>query len=146
MVPCPRFDLQLMWINLCPSSEAMNPILEILLVALSLGVGTASSVSCLWDAIPAAERINITMDGVSMPLGIWQNAWDSSVIISQMYGIIASEVLGLHVEFATGPASELILGKLAGCAHQGFEIVGDCGPPRRFHVSFENWLTDSPWT
>lgn len=145
MVPCPRFDLQLMWINLCPCSEAMNPILEILLTALSLGV-TANSVSCLPDAIPAAERINITMDGVSMPLGIWQNAWDSSVIISQMYGIIASEVLGLHVEFATGPASELILGKLAGCAHQGFEIVGDCGPPRRFHVSFENWLTDSPWT
>ena len=23
---------------------------------------------------------------------------------------------------------------------------GDCGPPRRFHVSFENWLTGSPWT
>ena len=77
MVPCPRFDLQLMWINLCPCREAMNPILEILLVALSLGVGTANSVSCLRDAIPAAERINITMDGVSMPLGIWQNAWDS---------------------------------------------------------------------
>ena len=117
-----------------------------LLVALSLRVSASSSMTCLQDAIPVAERINITMDGVSMPLGIWQNAWDSSKIISQMYGIIASEVLGLHVEFATGPASELILGKLAGCAHQGFDIVGDCGPPRRFHVSFENWLTDSPWT
>lgn len=121
-------------------------IFEMLLVALSLGVSPASSMSCLEDAIPAAERSNITMDGVSMPLGIWQNAWNSSQITSQMYGIIASEVLGLHVEFATGPASELILGKLAGCAHQGFDIVGDCGPPRRFHVSFENWLTDSPWT
>ena len=24
--------------------------------------------------------------------------------------------------------------------------AGDCGAPRRFHVSFENWLTGSPWT
>ncbi|CAE7337327.1 RPS6 [Symbiodinium natans] len=103
------------------------------------------SQTCFQDAIPDEDRFNISLDGLSMPLGIWQNAWDSSGIVSNIYGILASEKLGFKIYSETGPASELILGKLAGCDHAGFAITGNCGPPRRFHVSFENWLTGSPW-
>ncbi|CAK9055724.1 40S ribosomal protein S6 [Durusdinium trenchii] len=102
--------------------------------------------TCFPNAIPHLDRVNITFDDIMMPIGIWQNAWDSSGIVSQIYKIIASEKLGFFVNEEIGPASELILGKLAGCSHQGFAITGDCGAPRRFHVSFENWLTGSPWT
>jgi hypothetical protein len=42
----------------------------------------------------------------------------------QIYRIVVSERLGFHVAFDVGPASELILGKLAGCAHEGFAITG----------------------
>ena len=70
--------------------------------------------TCFQDAL--LQRANITFDGI--------NAWDSSGIISQIYGIIATEKLGFNIHVETGPASELILGKLAGCAHQGFAITG----------------------
>lgn len=109
---------------------------------LRLAVGR----TCLPNAVLENQRSNISFDGMSLPVGIWQNGWDSSGIVSQIYRIVVSERLGFHVAFDVGPASELILGKLAGCAHEGFAITGDCGPPRRFHVSFENWLTGSPWT
>lgn len=85
--------------------------------------------TCFPNAIPHLDRVNITFDDIMMPIGIWQNAWDSSGIVSQIYKIIASEKLGFFVNEEIGPASELILGKLAGCSHQGFAITGriqDC--------------------
>lgn len=106
----------------------------------------AASRTCFPNAVAEHLRGNITFDGLSMPIGIWQNAWDTSGIVSQMYSIIVSEILGYNIAVGIGPASELIIGKLAGCAHAGFAITDDCGPPRRFQVSFENWLTGSPWT
>ena len=125
-------------------------------VVLALVSVGAAARTCFQDAV--LQRANITFDGIDMPIGVWQNAWDSSGIISQIYSIIATEKLGFNIHVETGPASELILGKLAGCAHQGFAITGMacdsallhlcvyiyiCSPPPRAHLSASGVKSDN---
>eukprot|EP00434_Breviolum_minutum_P012081 symbB.v1.2.010652.t1/scaffold698.1/size172485/1 len=106
---------------------------------------SASTRTCLPGAILEPDRMNITLDGISLPVGIWQSVPGASTVVSHLYAIVLSEKLGFNVHMDIGAASELIIGKLAGCSHEGFAITGDCGPPRRFHVAFEDWITGSEW-
>lgn len=50
--------------------------------------------------------MNITLDGYSMPLGIWQLSWDTSLIMGKIFGILVSEMLGYHIRYGTGRTKE----------------------------------------
>ena len=48
--------------------------------------------------------MNITLDGYSTALGIWQLSWDTSLISSKVFGILVSEMLGYNIHYGTGAA------------------------------------------
>lgn len=97
--------------------------------------------TCLSQTV--STRRNVTVDEISMPLGIWVNDWDSARIVAEVYAILAEEILGYNVYKDLGSQSSLQLQKLAGCEHNrsNNEILGACDLPRRFHVGLENWVT-----
>ena len=55
-----------------------------------LATGTAAT-TCLQDGIPEDQRQNLTIDGVSMPLGVATGGWDSVDLVTRVYQILASE-------------------------------------------------------
>ena len=64
-------------------------LLMAFLVALVAG-------DCLPNAIRAEQRQNVTINGVTGPLGIWIFEWATAEILSHMYRILLEEVLGIH--------------------------------------------------
>eukprot|EP00439_Symbiodinium_sp_Y106_P032155 s4992_g3.t2 len=120
--------------------------LQILLLLFSARI-VVGVTTCLPDAIPEEDRQNVVVDGESMPLGIWTSAFDSSTIVSKIYEIIAQERLGYNTLMDFGSASKIQVFKLAGCDHDPIEMtsLGNCGPPRRYHISLEFWYASSPW-
>lgn len=77
-----------------------------------------------------------------MPLGISIGKWESASLVSEIYSIIAAEILGFNIikEFAETSRSQIFI--LAGCDRDA-EAVPDmssaCGHQRRLHVALENW-------
>ncbi|CAK9058310.1 unnamed protein product [Durusdinium trenchii] len=101
---------------------------------------------CFLDAIPESDRVNLTLDGYSMPVGLWRGAWDSSLISSKIYGILLSEIMGYQVEYGTGSGSYSYIWMLAGCSQLNpTDIQADCVPPRRWHFAFESWQEGRPY-
>lgn len=99
--------------------------------------------ACLPNAVPTSARKNITVGGVSMPLGIMVQEWASGIILYEMYKILASEVLGYNAVKAGGGSSAMkALFHLSGCANPD-DYAGDpqclTGVPTRKHVVFETW-------
>ena len=41
--------------------------------------------TCLPDAILEPDRINITLDGISLPVGIWQSVPGASTMVPHLY-------------------------------------------------------------
>ena len=60
-----------------------------------LATGTAAT-TCLQDGIPEDQRQNLTIDGVSMPLGVATGGWDSVDLVTRVYQILASEARKLR--------------------------------------------------
>lgn len=58
----------------------------------SFGLPLVWATTCLQDGIPEDQRQNITIDGVSMPLGLAMGNWDSAQLVTSVYQILASEV------------------------------------------------------
>ena len=99
-----------------------------------------ASTNCFEDAIPLERRANITIDGESMPLSTWRLSWDSSILLSLIFEILAAEKLGFLVDSTTGPSSTDVLYMLAGCSQRApDDVKADCILPRRFHFCFESW-------
>ena len=101
------------------------------------------STSCFDDAIPVADRINVTMDGLSMPIGLWDLYWDSALIYTRLFQILASEKLGYNVEVLGGSSnSNSVVHRLGGCnsSDAGDRVQAECiSEPRYYHFSFESW-------
>eukprot|EP00930_Biecheleria_cincta_P088466 TRINITY_DN7770_c0_g1_i1.p1 TRINITY_DN7770_c0_g1~~TRINITY_DN7770_c0_g1_i1.p1 ORF type:complete len:1392 (-),score=178.15 TRINITY_DN7770_c0_g1_i1:148-4323(-) len=116
--------------------------------------GLASAVTeviaaCLPNAIPESRRINLSISmaddaQASMPLGIWQNEWTSSILLSKMLKIIAEEVFGINTIISgSGPSSKNALYAICGC--QRPDNPRDRGCPSgeasvsKHHVVMEVW-------
>ena len=56
----------------------------------------ATATTCLQDGIPEDQRQNLTIDGVSMPLGVATSGWDSVDLVTRVYQILASEARKLR--------------------------------------------------
>ena len=82
----------------------------------SFGLPIVSAATCLQDGIPPDQRQNITIDGVSMPLGIAAGSWDSSTVVSDIYQILVSEVLGYHARTQEVSSSLYALLAVSGCS------------------------------
>eukprot|EP00438_Fugacium_kawagutii_P023727 Skav228054 [mRNA] locus=scaffold1188:261531:273422:+ [translate_table: standard] len=100
-----------------------------------------ANANCFEDAIPVVSRSNITVDGLSMPIGTWELQWDSASIVTRIFEILSSEKLGFHVANLGGHSSSTpVVYKLGGCLTWTPEDIGrDCVHPRRFHFAFESW-------
>ena len=103
---------------------------------------------CFEDAIPPASRVNITIDGESMPIGLWELQWDSASLMTRIFEILVSEKLGYNAVKLGGTGSSTpVLYRLGGCEEatsnppgNGKSFEDDClSKPRRFHFSFESW-------
>ena len=105
----------------------------------------SSARTCFDDAIPFGNRTNITLDGLSMPIGTWELKWDSASLVTRIFEILASEQLGFHVENLGGhSASTPVAYMLGGCSTWKPENVRmECVHARRFHFAFESWQAGS---
>ena len=98
-----------------------------------------SARQCLPDAVREDERLNITVEGVSMPVGVAAGNWESAYLVADMFQILTQEVLGYHAhqEVSTGGSTAMAL-RLAGC-DMVVERPEECPWPSRFHVALELW-------
>ncbi|CAK9021819.1 unnamed protein product [Durusdinium trenchii] len=97
------------------------------------------------EAVPWSRRRNVTLDGVSMPLGIVIGNWGSAKLVSNVYRIIVSEVLGLHVDQTYISSSREQILELVGCdGDPAVDSTTQCGLNTRWHVTVENWLENLP--
>ena len=114
-------------------------MLQLLLASLASMVWSRQ---CFPDAIQPENRKNIFFDGQMMPIGIWENDWASSLLVSSMFEILTEEKLGFNVSKDRAAASRAVIYMLAGCKNVAgtAEIIeGTCGSTRVNHFSFENW-------
>eukprot|EP00929_Paragymnodinium_shiwhaense_P072005 TRINITY_DN3655_c0_g1_i3.p1 TRINITY_DN3655_c0_g1~~TRINITY_DN3655_c0_g1_i3.p1 ORF type:complete len:1055 (+),score=66.82 TRINITY_DN3655_c0_g1_i3:179-3343(+) len=97
--------------------------------------------ACLPDALPPREKI--TIDGVEMPLGVWiVGDWSSAWLVSNVFRIIAEDVLGYEVVFSPpGRESPEAIRALAGCSLHQDCLFEDSKrePVRRYHVALETY-------
>lgn len=113
-------------------------------LALCLGRPNAQPL-CLPEAIRPAQWQNIIVDDVSMPVGIWTYDWDSAWLVTEIFRILATEVLGINTT-STGHDALTPSGWLAlsGCDPS---VVNDplpqkCGQPANpHHVALETWAS-----
>ncbi|CAK9050882.1 40S ribosomal protein S6, partial [Durusdinium trenchii] len=98
----------------------------------------ADAQTCLPDAIPREQRQNISMNGVSMPIGITFGDWDSAKVMGEVYGILTSEVLGYHTQKQLRAGSSDNLHCLGGCPVTA-GLLENCTWPPLCHVALENW-------
>ena len=94
---------------------------------------------CLPDAVREDERLNITVEGVSMPVGLAVGNWESAYLVADMFQILTQEVLGYHAQqgISSGGSTTMAL-QLAGCDGV-VERPEECPWPSRFHVALELW-------
>ncbi|CAE8595498.1 unnamed protein product [Polarella glacialis] len=118
-------------------------MLAVLLLGLANSVkGGHEGRTCLDEAIPENQRSNITIGGVSMPLGVWSCQWSSGYISAHVYAILASEVLGYQIKEGGGSSSKQMVFALGGCldpSAYGTDPKCGTGEPVTEHVGFENW-------
>eukprot|EP00929_Paragymnodinium_shiwhaense_P067699 TRINITY_DN3403_c0_g1_i2.p1 TRINITY_DN3403_c0_g1~~TRINITY_DN3403_c0_g1_i2.p1 ORF type:complete len:988 (-),score=64.64 TRINITY_DN3403_c0_g1_i2:265-3228(-) len=117
-----------------------------LLAVEAVSVGTAglwfTDAACLPHALPATRKV--TVDGETMPLGLWVFNWESPIVASHVFRILAQDVLGYEVVFGPrGTISASAIWALAGCAPNIDCLHNDSlrEPVRRYHLALEAW----PW-
>eukprot|EP00929_Paragymnodinium_shiwhaense_P028447 TRINITY_DN16481_c0_g3_i3.p1 TRINITY_DN16481_c0_g3~~TRINITY_DN16481_c0_g3_i3.p1 ORF type:complete len:675 (-),score=64.56 TRINITY_DN16481_c0_g3_i3:1268-3292(-) len=116
-----------------------------MLLAVLLAVGLVTwrtYAACLPDALPPTK--NITVDGDVMPVGIWVADWNSSILASSVFRILAEEVLGYNVFFSPdygifGGTSSSAIWALAGCLPNEDCLRNNStwAPARRYHIALE---------
>ena len=95
---------------------------------------------CLPNAIPEEQRLNITMEGVSMPVGLSVGAWESAIATSDIFEILTREVLGYHTVRVSASGGWASIHHLAGCTeNQEVEDATLCPWPPRAHIALEIW-------
>ena len=126
---------------------------ELVALLLQFAFILADAELCLPEAIHEENRRNITVAGVSMPVGIVEQGWESAMQISRIYAIIAQEVLGYCTTHTMWiPAGEAMY-MMMGCANPRDRANPQCegavpgtSMPRA-HVLLEVWsnTVDSRW-
>ncbi|CAE8652094.1 unnamed protein product [Polarella glacialis] len=114
-------------------------MLAVLLLGLAISVKART---CLLDALPENQRSNITVGGVSMPLGVWSCHWASGYVSAYVFSILAGEVLGYQIAEGGGSSSKQMVFALGGCLDPkayGTDPKCGTGVPVINHVGFENW-------
>ncbi|CAE8680241.1 unnamed protein product [Polarella glacialis] len=117
--------------------------LAVLLLGLAISVKART---CLPDALPENQRSNITVGGVSMPLGVWSCQWASGYVSAYVFSILAGEVLGYQIAEGGGSSSTQMVFALGGCLDPkayGTDPKCGTGVPVTNHVGFENWFSFS---
>jgi len=120
---------------------------------LSLAGWVASGhAACLPNPVPEADRVNVTMQGVSMPLGLVTVAWDSALVQREIFLIVAKEILGFNAEsvgiwYWSSAAAYL---KVAGCQSDDetlpIEDLQCAEQPWTEHMTLEAWSASSEAT
>ncbi|CAE8642413.1 unnamed protein product [Polarella glacialis] len=116
-----------------------------MLAALLLGLAiSVKARTCLPEALPENQRLNITVGGVSMPLGVWSPDWASGYISAYVFSILAGEVLGYQIAEGGGSSSTQMVFALGGCLDPkayGTDPKCGTGVPVTNHIGFENWFS-----
>eukprot|EP00929_Paragymnodinium_shiwhaense_P086638 TRINITY_DN47119_c0_g1_i1.p1 TRINITY_DN47119_c0_g1~~TRINITY_DN47119_c0_g1_i1.p1 ORF type:complete len:1184 (-),score=149.59 TRINITY_DN47119_c0_g1_i1:46-3597(-) len=113
----------------------------VLLLALTSYAGSCER--CLQDAAREVKRIAVR--NVSLPLGIWNFAWNGSLLAGNIMAIIAKELLGLETVLNNeqlGQSSVTGIRMLAGCRDPFVECIDDRSEDAdafRYHLAFETW-------
>eukprot|EP00933_Yihiella_yeosuensis_P028794 TRINITY_DN22607_c0_g1_i1.p1 TRINITY_DN22607_c0_g1~~TRINITY_DN22607_c0_g1_i1.p1 ORF type:complete len:1129 (-),score=162.52 TRINITY_DN22607_c0_g1_i1:633-4019(-) len=124
-----------------------------LLLACSMGMvhSAAGASLCLPNAIPESSRTMITVNGIQMPLSVWQLNWATGILVGRIFRILSAEVLGYNTTDTVGGSVFQGLLALAGCANvkgavQGGERCDDNsleGP--HYHIMLEGWASGVEW-
>eukprot|EP00439_Symbiodinium_sp_Y106_P000555 s6003_g1.t1 len=107
----------------------MFPCLSQVFFLFSISFGAQT---CLPEAIPEESRSNITLEGISMPIGVSSGDWDAAIIISEIAGILVSKILGYNYRLGLEPTSLNRLLRLAGCTSPE-----SCTTPSSYHIAME---------
>eukprot|EP00929_Paragymnodinium_shiwhaense_P088958 TRINITY_DN49244_c1_g2_i1.p1 TRINITY_DN49244_c1_g2~~TRINITY_DN49244_c1_g2_i1.p1 ORF type:complete len:1026 (+),score=70.37 TRINITY_DN49244_c1_g2_i1:161-3238(+) len=112
-------------------------------VILAAAIRTRSvDAACFPDAIPATKRV--VVDGESMPLGLWMHTWESAILASHVFRIVAEEVLGYEVVLSPpGGLSVYAVWVLAGCLPEQDCLHNESlrVKARRYHIALDTY----PW-
>eukprot|EP00435_Cladocopium_sp_Y103_P020125 s928_g4.t3 len=94
----------------------------------------------VWPQHPVRwQRLNVTVDGLSVPIGIASANWNSVELVSKIFGILVSEVVGYHVVDGLEQGSAEMIYRLSGCP-PSMKSMSECWKsPRRFHFALETW-------
>lgn len=90
------------------------------------------------DAIAPENLTEVTIAGVTMPIGIAVANWDSSWIVSEILAILLSDVMGHKVVKTGRPNGFGTLLAVTGCP-AGFNNYSECEWPPTYHVALEIW-------
>ncbi|CAJ1351250.1 unnamed protein product [Effrenium voratum] len=105
-----------------------------------LCLNTCIAELCFSDGIPPERRSDVWVDDQLVPLRTWRLDWDSALITSQIFEILAAERLGYNVaEPGKGSSSTDVIYMLAGCLERAADLDTCRDQPRRYHISFESW-------
>ena len=137
----------LAWRLKAPSWCAMKCLKSLFYTITLVDLSSSATRTCFDDAIPLGNRTNITLDGLSMPIGTWELKWDSASLVTRIFEILASEKLGFHVENLGGHSSSTpVAYMLGGCSTwnpKPENVRRECVHARRFHFAFESWQAGS---
>ena len=107
--------------------------------ALLNGLVLSTATQCLPQAVPENQRLNISLEGVSMPVGVASGDWPSAALAAKMFQILVQEVLGYHSHQGLNEGgSSAAIQELAGCDTVS-ESPELCPWPPRRHVALEIW-------
>ena len=96
---------------------------------------------CLPDGIAESQRVNLTSDGESYPLGIWSPTWSAATLTSAVMEILLNEKQGFRTRLSGGPATLDGFFAMAGCETPTEIADRGCGIPQKtyYHVHLEGW-------
>eukprot|EP00931_Biecheleriopsis_adriatica_P048860 TRINITY_DN28232_c0_g1_i1.p1 TRINITY_DN28232_c0_g1~~TRINITY_DN28232_c0_g1_i1.p1 ORF type:complete len:1136 (+),score=142.84 TRINITY_DN28232_c0_g1_i1:23-3409(+) len=120
--------------------SGLRPLKVILILAC---LSETAYCTCLPGAVPPASRINVSIAGQSRSIGIFKFSWPSAQILSSVYKILVSEILGHNVHYSgysTSSASALYA--LASCKDPtNWHLDARCGGSQQLghDVAFELW-------
>jgi len=115
------------------------------LFALQVSKPHAIDGTCLEEAIPKGERRDILVDGLELPLGIWKFEWDSAELITAIFDVLVSEVLGFNTVLSgSSDACEFGIIAVSRCSLEstGTSPTPDCTNIKQImstHVALEFW-------
>eukprot|EP00440_Ansanella_granifera_P025675 gb/GFBE01027882.1/.p1 GENE.gb/GFBE01027882.1/~~gb/GFBE01027882.1/.p1 ORF type:complete len:1137 (+),score=138.99 gb/GFBE01027882.1/:1-3411(+) len=112
-------------------------ISRICLLCLVCCICEQSAQLCLPDGVAKEDRLNISIAGRDMPIGLVSLNWESSFLYRDISAILFEEVLGYNVDIKSPAGGSVEAVKLVAGCREGGEVCDRTWSDK--HIAFEVW-------